>query len=140
MQEAVITNFKVIIYLTQNRTFVYPQEANAFPSWELILFLYFCLQVQIDDRLYVHVPLGLSRDSFVALLDYAEEELEVTKVFVCLDRNNQSFGELVKAFRFMGFEHVGPNHLPSVAFENNSNANLTSCCPKNFHFLGYEFD
>lgn len=88
--------------------------------------------VQVDDYVFIYVPYGLSRDSFIALLDYAEEELGVSKAFVCLDRGSQNFGELVKAFRFMGFEHVTPDQQFEIL-------NVPSS-PRGFHFLGYEFD
>ena len=89
--------------------------------------------------MYVHVPLELSRDSFVALLDYAEEELDVSEAIVCLDRHGSCFSDLVKSFRFMGFEHVMPEH-PSIAFRRNLDENQDASFPKGLHFLGYEFD
>ncbi|CAK8692673.1 ornithine decarboxylase antizyme 1-like [Clavelina lepadiformis] len=93
--------------------------------------------VHVNDRLYVHVPSYINRDSFVALLDYAEEELGLSTVIVCFNRGSQGFRELAKSFRFMGFDHVLPDH-PSVSFTNGTEE--ATSVPKGFHFMVYDLD
>lgn len=92
--------------------------------------------VQIGERLFIHIPNTASRDSFVNLLDYVEENLDVSLVIACVERNSQNFLQLVKAFRFIGFEHVPPEQaLPWHAFSDDA-VSLSSM----YHYLGYELD
>ena len=83
------------------------------------------------------MPSYINRDSFVALLDYAEEELGLSTVIVCFNRGSQGFRELAKSFRFMGFDHVLPDH-PSVSFTNGTEE--ATSVPKGFHFMVYDLD
>nr|XP_026691049.1 ornithine decarboxylase antizyme [Ciona intestinalis] len=89
--------------------------------------------VAIGERLYVHVPINVNRDSFVALLDYAEEELEVSQVVVCIDANSQDLPNMVKAFRFMGFEHIHPDDPSMKVLKQSSDL-------QGFRYLGYDLD
>ncbi|XP_033624444.1 ornithine decarboxylase antizyme 1-like [Asterias rubens] len=93
---------RFIHYLTDNRKLV----------WETVLW---------NKRLYVQVPDDLahqgSRDSFVALLDAAEEHLGCTQVIIGLRQGAVDRAQLIRTFKFMGFELVPPSHpeLPSLA-------------------------
>lgn len=92
--------------------------------------------VQFGERLFIHIPNTASRDSFINLLDYVEENMDVSLVIACIERNSQNFLQLVKAFRFIGFEHVPPEQaLPWHATSQDS----ISMSPM-YHYLGYELD
>lgn len=86
---------------------------------------------QIKDRLYIKVPLNASKESFIALLDYAEENLGVAEVIACIERQQQNCNSTVKAFQFMGFERI----QPAIAGETY---NVSSKAP--FLCLGYDFE
>jgi hypothetical protein len=91
--------------------------------------------VQAGERLFIHIPSNASRDSFVNLLDYVEENLDITLVIACVERNSQNFVALVKAFRFIGFDHVPPERaIPWHFFSEDVVMSST------YHYLGYELD
>eukprot|EP00188_Purpureofilum_apyrenoidigerum_P001865 Plantae.Rhodophyta-Purpureofilum_apyrenoidigerum.ctg20780.p1 GENE.Plantae.Rhodophyta-Purpureofilum_apyrenoidigerum.ctg20780~~Plantae.Rhodophyta-Purpureofilum_apyrenoidigerum.ctg20780.p1 ORF type:complete len:144 (+),score=23.49 Plantae.Rhodophyta-Purpureofilum_apyrenoidigerum.ctg20780:639-1070(+) len=50
-----------------------------------------------------HILAPTSRDTLVSLLDSAEE-LGCVRAVVCIDRNRKYLKELVRAFRYYGFE------------------------------------
>ncbi|CAO3571420.1 unnamed protein product [Mortierella alpina] len=52
------------------------------------------------------------RESVVAALDLAEEQLECTVVYLCLEKSNPHLSELVRALMYAGFEAVHPGVLP----------------------------
>lgn len=91
--------------------------------------------VQAGERLFIHIPSNASRDSFVNLLDYVEENMDVSLVIACVERNSQNFVALVKAFRFIGFDHVPPDRaIPWHFFSDD-----VVISPL-YHYLGYELD
>lgn len=66
----------------------------------------------VNGTLYVDIPLSVlpegSRDSFISLLEFAEEKLECEKVFVCFKRNRTDRQALMRVFMFLGFSVVPP--------------------------------
>ncbi len=67
----------------------------------------------VNGVLYVDVPTSIlpdgSRDSFVSLLEFAEEKLECEKVYVCFKRNRADRNSLMRVFMFLGFAVVPPD-------------------------------
>ncbi|KAF9957449.1 hypothetical protein BGZ72_001826 [Mortierella alpina] len=51
------------------------------------------------------------RESVVAALDLAEEQLECTVVYLCLEKSNPHLSKLVRALMYAGFEAVHPGVL-----------------------------
>jgi len=84
-------------------------------NWEAVLY---------QNRLYVAVTqLQLaegSKQAFISLLEYAEDQLGVDHVIACLDNNNNNNKNVIRNFLFLGFEPLSPEHeffpssLPSV--------------------------
>jgi len=67
----------------------------------------------VNGVLYVDVPTSIlpdgSRDSFVSLLEFAEDKLECEKVYVCFKRNRADRNALMRVFMFLGFAVVPPD-------------------------------
>lgn len=65
-------------------------------------------------RLYVQVPdTGMcdgSKESFLTLLEFAEEELQCSHVIVCFNKNRPDKVALVRTFMFLGFSMLAPGH------------------------------
>lgn len=74
--------------------------------------------------LYVEVPHGEiapgGKECFVSLLEYAEEHLDCTHIFVGLLKEREDRVSLMRTFMFMGFETVKPGH---------------ELCPDSPHFI-----
>ena len=70
------------------------------------------LRISLVSFLFSFVPF-----SFVALLDAAEEHLGCTQVIIGLRQDAVDRAQLIRTFKFMGFELVPPSHpeLPSLA-------------------------
>ncbi|XP_042296850.1 LOW QUALITY PROTEIN: ornithine decarboxylase antizyme 3 [Sceloporus undulatus] len=51
-----------------------------------------------------------SRDSLAATLEYIEEKTEADQVFVNFHKSRRDRGDLLRAFGFLGFELVRPDH------------------------------
>ncbi|XP_055340819.1 ornithine decarboxylase antizyme 1-like isoform X2 [Paramacrobiotus metropolitanus] len=64
--------------------------------------------------LYVHIPPNTngegSKDSFIRLLEYAEEVLKVTNVVVFFQEDRADANSWLRAFRFLGFQLLPPAH------------------------------
>jgi len=78
-----------------------------------------CLEVTwdtlfMDGNLYVEIPQGIlpegSKESFVTLLEYAEEELKCSHVIVCFKKSRSDRASLVRTFMFLGFVPVAPGN------------------------------
>lgn len=82
------------------------------PAWDAVLW---------HGRLYVNVSAEQmfqgSKDAFVALLEYAEEELKCSHVIICVDKNIEGVKAVVRNFLFLGFQPLAPGHelLPPTA-------------------------
>ena len=65
-------------------------------------------------NLYVDIPANHltegTRDSFVSLLEFAEDKLECERVFVLLNKSRSDRVALMNAFRFFGFKAVTPGN------------------------------
>jgi ornithine decarboxylase antizyme 1 len=75
-------------------------------------------------RLYVQVPdTGMtdgSKEAFLTLLEFAEDELQCSHVIVCFNKSRPDKVALVRAFMFLGFSMLAPGHklAPSSATED----------------------
>lgn len=73
-------------------------------TWESLL---------INEILYVYIsqpPNGNSKEAFIALLEFAEEELHCKKVVVSIDKQNQDLSIMIRLFSFIGFALLPPSH------------------------------
>ena len=72
-------------------------------SWETLL---------VGRKLYVEIPGGIlpdgSKESFVTLLEYAEEALKCSHVIVCFRKTRADRASLIRTFMFLGFAMVAP--------------------------------
>jgi len=68
--------------------------------------------VMLDGRLFVEVPGGIlpegSKESFIRLLEYAEEKLQCAHVIICFSKSRIDRATLVRTFMFLGFSPVAP--------------------------------
>jgi ornithine decarboxylase antizyme 1 len=74
-------------------------------DWETILF---------ERRLFVEVPKYIlpegSKESFVRLLEFAEDELKCSHVIVCFKKDRPDRASLIRVFMFLGFTVLPPGH------------------------------
>lgn len=74
-------------------------------TWETLL---------VGRKLYVEIPNGIlpvgSKESFVTLLEYAEEALKCSHVIVCFKNGRSDRASLIRTFMFLGFAIVAPGH------------------------------
>lgn len=72
-------------------------------TWETLL---------VRQTLYVEIPNDIlpegSKESFVSLLEYAEEVLHCSNVIVCFKKNRSDRASLIRTFMFLGFALVAP--------------------------------
>lgn len=72
-------------------------------NWETVL---------LDGKIFVEVPNGIlpagSKESFVTLLEFAEEELQCSHVIVCFNKNRSDRASLIRTFMFFGFVALPP--------------------------------
>uniref|UniRef100_A0A9J7ZZ06 Ornithine decarboxylase antizyme 2a n=1 Tax=Cyprinus carpio carpio TaxID=630221 RepID=A0A9J7ZZ06_CYPCA len=85
--------------------FQYQLSERRFSCWDTVL---------SDDALYLEIPAGAlhngSREGFTRLLEFAEEQLKVSYVFLWLQKNRDDQLSIMKTFHYMGFEVVKPGH------------------------------
>lgn len=74
-------------------------------------------------RLYLEVPSRLvqtgSKEGFVALLEYAEEELQCSHVILALSKERADRADVIRTFMFLGFSILPPGHQLVPANSNN---------------------
>ncbi|KAG8440344.1 hypothetical protein GDO86_006190, partial [Hymenochirus boettgeri] len=67
-----------------------------------------------NQNLFVEVPDGIlaegSKEGLLALLEFAEEKMKVSYVFICFRKSREDRGPLLRTFNFLGFEIVRPGH------------------------------
>ncbi|NP_001106583.3 ornithine decarboxylase antizyme 2 isoform 1 [Xenopus tropicalis] len=67
-----------------------------------------------NQSLFVEIPEGMladgSKEGLLALLEFAEEKMEMSYVFICFRKSREDRGSLLKTFSFLGFEIVRPGH------------------------------
>ncbi|CAK1548805.1 unnamed protein product [Leptosia nina] len=89
--KAVKIDFK--IYLTE----------NTFTRWEAVV---------KGNTMYLRVPGVLqsgSKESFMLLLDFAEERLRCSNCIICVLKTRPDRATLLRTFMFMGFQLLAPN-------------------------------
>jgi ornithine decarboxylase antizyme 1 len=71
--------------------------------------------VYSQDNLYLHIPSGIiplegSKEAFISMLEFAEDELKAKNVIISLAKDGQDKNGLLRLFRFLGFVLLPPNH------------------------------
>jgi len=79
-----------------------------------------------NNILYVALPTVLlpeaSKQSFITLLEFAEEKLDVDAVVLCMRKDRADRPNLVRTFLFLGFQPLSPKSPlapPQSGTENN---------------------
>lgn len=79
-----------------------------------------------NNILYVALPTVLlpeaSKQSFITLLEFAEEKLDVDAVVLCMRKDRIDRPNLVRTFLFLGFQPLSPKSAlapPQVEGDNN---------------------
>jgi len=74
-------------------------------DWEAIIW---------KENLFINIPNGISLDNskeaFIELLEFAEEELHCRRVTVYFGKNRTDRNVLIRLFSFIGFSVLAPNH------------------------------
>jgi len=74
-------------------------------KWESILW---------RQNLFIHIPTAIcldnSKQAFISVLEFAEEELLCMQVIVYFNKNRTDRNVLVRLFSFIGFSVLPPNH------------------------------
>uniref|UniRef100_A0A096P6M0 Ornithine decarboxylase antizyme 3 n=1 Tax=Rattus norvegicus TaxID=10116 RepID=A0A096P6M0_RAT len=75
-----------------------------------------------DHQLFLDIPFQAleqgNRESLTATLEYVEEKTNVDSVFVNFQSNHKDRGALLRAFSYMGFEVVRPDHPALPPWDN----------------------
>ncbi|XP_071941401.1 ornithine decarboxylase antizyme 1-like [Antedon mediterranea] len=101
--------------------FLHKLTDNLIVKWDAVMYKS-CLYVEITD-----LPDG-SRDSFVSLLDFAEESLKCSHVVVCFVKDNNMRSMFIKTFMYQGFSALAPQS--PLVFNKNTD----------YFFMVYEID
>lgn len=92
---------------------------TTFSVWETVL-------NPDNNTLYVALPTVLvpeaSKQSFITLLEFAEEKLDVDAVVLCMRKDRLDRPNLVRTFLFLGFQPLSPKS--PLAPPQNSDNNL----------------
>ncbi|XP_064470384.1 ornithine decarboxylase antizyme 1-like [Ornithodoros turicata] len=96
-------------------TFSYRLAQNTDVQWEAVLW---------QDKLHVQLPPVMpegSRQAFVALLEFAEEQLSCQHVIVFFTKDRPDRASLVRTFMFLGLVMLSPGHplVPPNSSENH---------------------
>lgn len=107
----------------QETVFAITVAENTIRNWQTVIY---------DQTMFVFIPdnpsqIG-SKESFVSLLEIAEEDLGCSFVISCVGNDSTDKLAYMRTFRYMGFEVIDPSHpiINTVANESN------------FIFLAYE--
>ncbi|XP_030368990.1 LOW QUALITY PROTEIN: ornithine decarboxylase antizyme [Scaptodrosophila lebanonensis] len=81
----------------------------------------------VNNMLYVALPMDLppagSKQTFISLLEFAEDKLEVDGIVLAMSKNQPDCARLIEAFLFMGFEPLSrksPKAPPAAANDNEN--------------------
>lgn len=79
-----------------------------------------------EKNLYVNVSLNYVlcdgvRDSFISLLEFAEENLNCSKVFIWLNKSRMDRPSLMRTFMFFGFKTIAPGNTKLDIKQNDDN-------------------
>jgi len=91
---------------------------NKFSKWESVL-------NPVNNILYVAMPEELppeaSKQTFLSLLEFAEEKLDVDAVVMCIRKNIPDRARLIETFMIMGFQPLSrKSPMAPPATENDS--------------------
>ncbi|XP_048353874.1 LOW QUALITY PROTEIN: ornithine decarboxylase antizyme 2-like [Sphaerodactylus townsendi] len=85
--------------------FQYKVTEVKISSWDAVL---------SDQSLFVEIPDGLladgSKEGLLALLEFAEEKMKASYVFICFRKSREDRAPLLKRFSFWGLEIARPGH------------------------------
>ena len=75
-----------------------------------------CFHLVEKDTLALFLPLNkpvssLSKDAFVSLLEFCEDEMSCKRVLLCVNKKAVT-QEILSCFKFVGFTPLQPDHYP----------------------------